>query len=53
MFKTADKISKAIDIVIKSTEEMTNEERKEEAIAAVHQLSNLYSNCISDIKQKS
>ncbi len=53
MFKTADKISKAIDLLIKVTAEVEEPERKEEALAVVHQISHLYSNCILDIKQKS
>lgn len=52
MFKTTDKISKAIDSIRKATEELENDERKQQAISCVHQLSTLYSDCIKDMKNE-
>lgn len=50
MFKTTDRINKAMDMVVKAIEELENEERKQQALAVVHELSNLYSDCIKDLK---
>lgn len=50
MFKTTDRISKAMDMVIKAAEELKNEERKQQAIEVAHQISVLHSNCFDDLK---
>lgn len=49
MFKTTDKINKAMDLVMKASEEIENEERKEQAIEAVHILSKLQQDCFADL----
>lgn len=49
MFKTTDKITKAIDFIRKATVELENEERKQQAISCVHQLTVLYSDCFKDM----
>lgn len=52
MFATADKINRAIDQVIKATEEIEREDRKQQALQAVHVLSVLRSDCLSDLTAK-
>lgn len=51
MFKTTEKINKAMDLIIKAAEEMKNEERKEQALNVIHELSLLHSDCFNDLKR--
>ena len=52
MFKTTDKISKAIELLRKAAEEINNEERKNQTITAIHDLTILQSDCFADIKRE-
>ena len=45
-------INKAIDLLIKASEEMENEERKEQTIGAIHSLSKLQQDCYGDMKKE-
>lgn len=51
MFKTTDKISKAIELLRKATEEL-KEDRKDEALNVIHDLTILQSNCFADLKKE-
>lgn len=51
MFKTTERISKAIDQVIKATEEIEDEGRKQQALKVIHEMSVLHSDCLSDLTQ--
>ena len=51
MFKTTDKISKAMDLIIKVAEEINDPERKEEALSVIHELSVLHSKCFNDLRK--
>ncbi len=50
MFKTTDKISKAIDLLIKVTSELENEHRKNQTVEAIHSLSKLQQDCFADLR---
>lgn len=49
MFKTTDKISRAIDQITKATEEIKENERKKQALKVLHVMSVLHSDCLSDL----
>lgn len=50
IFKTTDRISKAIDQVINATKELESESRKQQALKVIHEMSVLHSDCLSDLK---
>jgi len=52
MFKTTDKINKAMDLVIKASDELENPTRKEQAIECIHVLSKLQQDCFADMTRK-
>lgn len=49
MFKNAEKISKTIDQLIKVTEDLENQERKDELLQVIHQLSVVHQNVLGDL----
>jgi len=55
MFKTSDRIYKAIDMVVKATSELGesgNTPRVQQAVNAAHVLSKLHSDCLADMKSE-
>ncbi|WP_018934328.1 hypothetical protein [Gracilibacillus lacisalsi] len=52
MFKNAEKISKAMDMLIKVTEELENQERKDEMVNVIHDLSKVHQNVLGDLTRK-
>ena len=52
MFKNVEKISKCMDQLIKVTEELNNQERKEELTEAIHKLSIVHQNVLGDLTKR-
>ncbi|UFT98074.1 hypothetical protein KO561_12765 [Radiobacillus kanasensis] len=53
MFKNAEKISKAMDMLIKVTEELDNQERKDQMVAVIHDLSGVHQAVLGDLRKPS
>ncbi|MDC3414244.1 hypothetical protein [Terrihalobacillus insolitus] len=52
MFKNAEKISKAIDILIKVTDDLEKEERKDQMVNVIHDLSVAHQAVLGDLRKK-
>lgn len=52
MFKNAEKISKTIDQLIKVTDDLENQERKDELLQVIHQLSIVHQNVLGDLAKE-
>ncbi len=52
MFKDAEKISKAIDNLIKITDGLEKEERRQEMVNVIHNLSCVHQNVLGDLTNK-
>ncbi|WP_153401954.1 hypothetical protein [Gracilibacillus oryzae] len=52
MFKNAEKLSKCLDQLIKVTEELENQERIDELVNVIHQLSIVHQNVLGDLINK-
>ncbi|QDP40788.1 hypothetical protein [Radiobacillus deserti] len=50
MFKNAEKISKAMDMLIKVTDELEKLERKEQLVAVIHELSVVHQGVLGDLR---
>ncbi|SET84293.1 hypothetical protein SAMN05216389_1383 [Oceanobacillus limi] len=53
MFKNAEKISKAIDNLIKIADGLEKDERKQELVNVIHELSCVHQNVLGDLTNKS
>jgi len=49
MFKNTDKISKAIDLLVKVTQDTESDERKEQTVEVIHSLSKLQQDHFKDL----
>lgn len=51
MFKNAEKISKAIDMLIKVTDDLEKEERKDQLVNVIHELSGVHQAVLGDLRK--
>lgn len=52
VFKNVERISKLIDQMMKLTEELDNQERKNEMVNVIHQLAEVQKNLLGDLTKK-
>lgn len=52
MFKTTDKVSRAMDQIVKATSEIENDVIKEKALEALKLLSILHADLMSDLSER-
>ncbi|WP_163538344.1 hypothetical protein [Gracilibacillus sp. YIM 98692] len=52
MFKNAEKISKCMDQLIKVTDDLDNQERKDELASVIHELSIVHQHVLGDVVKK-
>lgn len=51
MFKNSEKISKAIDLLMKVTDDLENQERKDQLVNVLHDLSGVHQNVMGDLRK--